>query len=175
MSFQNDTYSGATISDCKRYRYNLWRVWEPRKARLVWIMLNPSTADAFTDDATIRRCMGFSHAWGYGGLEVVNLYGWRATDPRKLASVVDPVGPQNDQHIRAALDRSGERLAMVAWGAGAKVPKHALEARALDVLGIMQRWTVEPKCLGLTKAGAPLHPVRLRRDLLPRDYNEARP
>ena len=74
---------GAVISDCKRYRYRLWRIWNGSQSRLVFVMLNPSTADGEQDDPTIRKCVGFAERLGYGGIEVVNLFAWRATDPRR--------------------------------------------------------------------------------------------
>src|SRR5687768_14824465 len=74
----------ARFSDCGTYRYNLTRLWDARLIRVCWVMLNPSTADQHEDDATIRRCIGFSRSWGAGALTVVNLFAFRATQPRDL-------------------------------------------------------------------------------------------
>lgn len=83
---------GAVISDDGRYRYRLWRTWAPELPRMAWIMLNPSTADAEVDDPTIRRCVGFAKREGCGGIEVVNLYAYRSTDPSVLGTVDEKHG-----------------------------------------------------------------------------------
>src|SRR5689334_18589152 len=107
---------GALFDPTGRYRYRLWRQWDPAKPAVAFVMLNPSTADATTDDPTIRRCFGFAQGWGFGRLEVVNLFALRATDPRELARHPDPVGPANDAHIAAALALTDQAVA--AWGCG---------------------------------------------------------
>ena len=84
MSGPEITLSEAVISQDERHRYSLTRRWGDGPRVCCWIMLNPSTADATTDDPTIRRCIGFTHDWGYDALTVVNLYAWRATDPADL-------------------------------------------------------------------------------------------
>lgn len=104
----------AVISACGRYRYRLSRIWDPRKPSLVWIMLNPSTADADTDDPTIRRCMGFSHREDCGGIEVLNLFAWRATSPQGLRKTYYPIGPDNDGWIKEVLHPHSRVVA--AWG-----------------------------------------------------------
>ena len=78
-------------------------------------MLNPSTADAERDDPTIRRCIGFSRAWGFGGAEMVNLFALRSTDPGRLREAADPVGPGNVAHIADAA--RGATQVIAAWGA----------------------------------------------------------
>src|SRR5579859_5937119 len=106
MPFLESMRAGATFSACRTYRYRLWRSWEPRGSRCVFVGLNPSTADESTDDATIRKCVGFAKRWGFGAIEVVNLFayaGVRSTDPRSLLGVSDPVGPDNDGTMDAAL------------------------------------------------------------------------
>lgn len=139
---------GATFSADRRYRYRLWRRWDRSKPVVAFVMLNPSTADARRDDPTIRRCVGFARTWGFGGVEVVNLYAFRATEPRRLRDVVDPVGPDNERHVMRAIRRA--RLVVLAWGA------HAEATRLLSLR--------RARCLGLTKAGQPRHPLYLRRD-----------
>src|ERR1700749_3282622 len=95
--------STAVISDCKKYRYLLRRTWDERRIRVLFIMLNPSTADAEIDDPTIKSCVRLCKENGFGSIEVVNLFGWRATDPKELLEVDDPVGPRNDCIIEAAI------------------------------------------------------------------------
>ena len=90
---------GATISDCGRYRYGLWRIWNWQLPNAVFIMLNPSTADAETDDPTIRRCVGFARSWDLGGVHIANLFALRASDPGELANAQDPIGSANDMYL----------------------------------------------------------------------------
>lgn len=95
---------GAIISDCQQYRYALWRIWDETKPFVMFIMLNPSKADAETDDNTVRRCIGFAKSWGYGGIYICNLFAYRSTDPKVLLKVDNPFGDQNIQqtHIHAS-------------------------------------------------------------------------
>lgn len=144
----------AEISADGLYRYTLGREWGDGGC-LVWVMLNPSTADAEQDDPTIRRCIGFSKAWGYGSLTILNVYGLRATDPRELRRASDPVGPENKRIVREALVSAGGGVA--AWGT-----QGGAEADALR-----QWWGSHARatgggpleCLGTTKHGHPRHPL----------------
>ncbi len=141
----------AVISECGRYRYVLRRSlgsilrW---RYSVLFIMLNPSTADAEKDDPTIRRCMAFAKREGFTHLNVVNLYALRSPDPRHLALAEDPVGPENDAWIDKEV--RGARLVVAAWGA------HPFAVdRAKDVARrVGQLW-----CLGKTKDGCPKHPL----------------
>lgn len=154
----SDMRSEATFSTCGLYRYNLLRVWNDMLPRACWIMLNPSTATATTDDPTIRRCMGFARAWGYGGIEVVNLFAWRATDPAELLTQTsEKVGPDNDQHILESSARCGVRIA--AWGVHGK-----LGDRGRHVLAMLTHPLREVYHLGLTKDGYPRHPLYVKGD-----------
>ena len=99
----------ADISDCGAYRYRLTREWSD-KPLLPFVMLNPSDANAEIDDPTIRRCMGFARAWGYGGIVVGNLYAFRTPYPETLWKAPDPYGPLND----AALIKIGGKLRQIA-------------------------------------------------------------
>lgn len=99
--------SDAVLSDCGTYRYSLTRVWDESRPRVCFVMLNPSTADASANDPTIVRCRNFAYSWNYGSLEVVNLFAYRATNPRVLRTVQDPIGPENDRHIIEATARGG--------------------------------------------------------------------
>lgn len=144
----------AVISPCETYRYELRRAWDTSLPLLGWAMLNPSTADAESDDATIRRCVLFSKAWGHGGIVVVNLFALRATDPHELLDHPNPVGPDNDTHINRV---AGEcRTVVCAWGA-----HRMAEQRADHVLSGLKAAGVDLRCLGTTKGGYPRHPVRL--------------
>lgn len=155
--------SAVLSSDGGLYRYSLRRTWEPGVAHALFIMLNPSTADATVDDPTIRRCMGFAAEWGLGGIYVANLYAYRATKPADLWRATDPVGPDNDQWLHALYVRTRfENGAVIAaWGANAKPDRVAAVCSSLGPLD----------CLGVTKAGAPRHPLYLRADATPTPWS----
>ncbi len=123
-------------------------------------MLNPSKADEERNDPTISRCIGFAREWGFGILEVVNLFALMSTDPTALLKAKDPIGPDNDAVIRAALEVAD--TVVLAWG------NHALDhkQRAVAVTE-MARDAAQPYCLGLTLRGAPRHPLRLPRTTTP--------
>ena len=132
------------------YRYELSREWDSSKSRLRFCMLNPSTANALEDDPTIRRCIGFAKGFGYGGIVVVNLFAWRSTKPLKSWNF-NHIGPRNDEFIH---DLCFEKNVVCAWGANA--PKDRVD-EVMDIFDeSMVTW-----CLGLTKAGAPRHPLYL--------------
>lgn len=146
----------ALLSEDGLYRYLLTRSWSaPGAPRAVFVMLNPSTADATQDDATIRRCVQFAKTWGMGGLTVVNLYALRATQPARLWQHADPVGPDNDRILTstAVLAAEADFPIVGAWGANAK------PARVAAVLGLPGMGRLQ--CLGTTKAGQPRHPLYL--------------
>lgn len=153
--------STAIISPCQTYRYSLTREWEASGPRVLWVMLNPSVADALIDDPTIRRCINFSMRWewrgfGFGSLEVANLFAYRATDPKDMAAAkargVDIVGPENDKHIADAASRAS--LVIAAWGADKLAPLRSVLIRKLVA-------PHELRCLGKSKGGAPKHPLYL--------------
>ncbi len=145
-----DQQHGAVISS--PYRYLLWRIWDPRQPRLLWVMLNPSTADETTNDPTLRRILGFSRSSGFGGLEVVNLFGLRSPSPKALLLAPDAVGPENDRYIREAVMRAEKIVA--AWG-----NEGAREGRERAVLSLISRPVF---CLGTTGLGHPRHPLYVK-------------
>lgn len=152
------TVSFARISTCGRYRYSLVRQWDrSNKGRCLWVMLNPSTADATSDDPTIRKCVGFAKRWGFGSIEVVNLYAWRATDPADLRAAhrrgEDVIGPVNDEWISVAIGRADQVIA--AWGANAFD-----SARTRSVVECISDGH-PVSCLGLTKKREPYHPLMI--------------
>lgn len=149
---------GATVSACGQYRYHLYRQWDAGQPWLLFVMLNPSTADADVDDATIRRCTTFALAHGFGGIEVVNLFAYRATDPAALRRAGYPVGPENDSWISDAAEACVEARGSVclAWGANAA----GLE-RPQVVLPLLRRAGATLLCLQVTRSGYPQHPLYL--------------
>lgn len=148
----------AVVSPCGRYRYRLERRCDVDRPAVAFTMQNPSTADHRHDDATVRRCVGFARRWGFGGLVVVNLFALRATDPAVLFDAVaagtDPVGPDNDQHLRAV---AAERSVVLAWGArAAAVDGPQRPAQVADDLTAAGAALF---CLGRCRDGAPRHPL----------------
>ena len=109
------TDQGAIFDGRRRYRYRLWRVWDEAKPRVAFLMLNPSTADEEVLDPTVRRCLGYAQAWGFGSFEVGNIFALRSTDPRALRAAADPVGRANDAKLISIAARSD--LVVCGWGA----------------------------------------------------------
>lgn len=164
---EGHTERGAWLSEDGLYRYDLWRRWGGGPW-VLWVMLNPSTADAEVDDPTTRRCVGFSKAWGYGGMAIVNLFAYRATSPAELAKAPDPRGPLNMQTIEHWLVFDEVELVVAAWGASwAKVP-HA----RLNVEWLASKAGHDMVSLGTTKAGHPRHPLYVRGDQTPTRWPE---
>lgn len=146
----------ALLSDDQLYRYWLVRDWG-HGMRATFVMLNPSTADENSDDATIRKCRGFAQRWNCTGFVVVNLYAFRARHPADMRAAADPVGPDNDHHIRQAAWNATNKGAPVvaAWGANESGP------RGQEVLAMLLEQGLPVQCFGLTKSGQPLHPLTL--------------
>lgn len=152
----------AKLSDCGTYRYSLARTWDPNLGAALFVCLNPSTADHTADDPTVRKCVGFAKRWGFGSMWVVNLFAYRATDPKDLRAAqrrgVDIVGdPVNRQAITEAATVA-DRV-VLAWGANASSwsPYAAtVTARIRADLPNRPLWH-----LGRTVDGQPLHPSML--------------
>lgn len=163
-----DVERAAVLSECARYRYVLTRTWDHDLAPCVFIGLNPSTADAMNDDPTIRRCIRFARDWGHGGLVMLNLFAWRATDPKRLLDPLDPVGPRNNDLILEWTLRAGRVVG--AWGA----THPQLVAARVDTLrssGDLPPYDV----LGRTAAGFARHPLYVGADVWPQDGRSLRP
>ena len=149
----------AVISKCEKYRYELRRVWDESKPLVLFIGLNPSTADAETEDNTSRVCINYAKRWGYGGLLLGNLFGFRSTDQAGLFKAVDPVGPYNDDALATLQDQAA--LIVCAWSASGR---HL--SRDSAVLAKLRN----PHCLVRLKSGAPGHPLYKSADLQPVRY-----
>ena len=123
---------GAEISECGRYRYALRRRWDDSKPAVMFIMLNPSIADARQDDPTIMKCIRYAQSWGYGELLVGNLFAWRSSRPEALLSTADPVGPDNDAALLAMAQRASRIIAAWgSWGSHCGLKERAQIARRL--------------------------------------------
>lgn len=153
---KGDAPSVAVYSDCEAYRYLLTRVWDGALPRALFVMLNPSTATEVQNDPTVERCERRARALGFGAFRVTNIFAFRATDPRAMRAVADPVGPDNDAAIRESVDWAGgpaDRI-ICAWGThGAHLGRGAAVAQLLRESGR------DLHHLGLTAAGAPKHPL----------------
>lgn len=151
----------AHISECGTYRYYLSRKWDASLPQMVWLMLNPSTADAAVDDPTIRKCMGFARRNGCGGISVYNLFALRATNPKELLTHPDPVGPHNNGWLVDMGMTWGMPWPQVgivcAWG---NLPSKKLSER-VNVVQEKIAAVVPRVCLGTTKDGQPRHPSRI--------------
>jgi hypothetical protein len=155
---------GARFSGDGTYRYLLWRTWKTEQPALNFLMLNPSTATETKDDPTVHRCRMWAWHWGYGGLVVTNIYAYRATDPRRLWKVADPVGPENDTNILLAA-KAAEHV-VCAWGVHGERNDRSKTVRTLlkDVSLYAMR---------ITGSGEPMHPLYLPGSATPQPYGEA--
>ena len=159
-SFQiREAGKGAVISDCGLYRYALWRVWNLTLPLILFIMLNPSKADAFIDDPTIRRCIGFAVSLKAGGFLVGNLFAFRATRVRDMKRASMPVGADNDRWLSQLSTLAQIKIA--AWGVHGNFMGRDREVCAL---------IPQMSCLGTTKDGRPRHPLFLRRTCKPSEF-----
>jgi len=155
---------GADISGCGKYRYALWRQWDWQgyANQVMFVGLNPSTADATQDDHTIRRCIAFAKTWGYGGMLMLNAYAYRATEPKVMMAAADPIGPGNAEALSYRRSQAG--LIVAVWGNGCSSEREAEVCRILNT---------QIHCLGQTKSGRPKHPARLRSDTALEVFKEA--
>jgi hypothetical protein len=160
--------SGAEFDG--HYRYRLWRVWDEEADQIGWVMLNPSIAGASHDDPTIRRCLGFARRWGFGSIDIVNLYAFRATRPKMVLAAIkkygEPyaIGPRADENIVSACGRC--KTMIVAWG----TQNFALE-RAEAVASLLRAHHPNVLCLGRTEGGQPRHPLYLPNNTVPEIFS----
>jgi len=143
----------AILSEDHKYRYQLSRIWDEELPSILFIMLNPSIADAKDDDPTIRRVVNFAKSWGYGGVYVGNLYAFRSTDPKGLRDIEDPVGEDNITHVQSLLPLVNKVI--YAWGHNEKEPTW------------LREMVEKPYCIDVSKKGIPKHPLYLKKDLRP--------
>ena len=152
---------GAVITG--DYRYLLWREWNTQGKTVSFIMLNPSRADAETNDPTITRCINFAQSWGYGRLEVVNLFAYRTPDPSLLKQAIEPIGRDNHSFILESVEKSSRVI--LAWG------NHGTwQQQDLFILELLKNYN-HLYCFGTTKKGCPRHPLYLRSSIKPQRWN----
>ena len=166
---KGDTESGAIFSECEQYRYALWRCWNkdngivPVKYMVSFIGLNPSTATHEVSDPTVTRCINYAKAWGYSGMHMLNLFAFRATDPKDMKAVDEPVGEDNNEMLIKHARDSG--IVIASWG------NHGgYRNRCSVVADLMRVNGVDLHCLAIAKTGQPKHPLYLKKDLTPIDY-----
>lgn len=153
--------SSAQLSLCRTYRYALWRTWDATKPYVLFICLNPSTADEIDDDPTLLRCIEFARSWGYGGLCMGNLFAFRATQPKDLMKSSNPIGDDNDYWLEQLSKDAG--IVVAGWG------NHGVFLnRSAEVL----RKLKEVYCLKINKSGEPSHPLYLSKELKPLTFSK---
>lgn len=153
LTHRGDDRSGALFSRCGRYRYRLWRGFDvPAPRAVLWLMLNPSTADETVNDPTVERCWRRTRAMGYDAMLVGNIFALRSTDPQALYADAEPIGPENDRSI-GSLAHTAD-LVVCGWG------NHGtLDGRGVDVITSLESARLDPHALRITKAGQPTHPL----------------
>ena len=150
----DDLEFGAIFDATGKYRYSLWRTWSPYHPRIAFILLNPSTADEYNNDPTIRRCTSFAREWHFGSMEVVNLFAYRATDYRELFKASEPIGAENNLFLMQAIERCS--TIVLGWGARGTFLKRDRQVMSL-LAGRKDLY-----CLGITKDGQPRHPLYIK-------------
>jgi hypothetical protein len=151
----------ACISRCGRYRYALWRRWADGP-QVLFVMLNPSTADQRDDDPTIRRCIGLAARWGYAAVAVGNLFAFRTPSPRVLRRAAYPVGRANDRWLQRLAAESGRMIA--AWGNDGTLLGRDVQVRSM---------LAPLYALSLTRCGQPRHPLYVPNSVVPRPWCES--
>ena len=160
---------GATFSDDRVYRYLLWRIWDRSRLPVAFIGLNPSTADEVKNDPTVTRCIRYAERWGAGGLLMLNIFGFRSTDPKLLYLHLEPIGSGNDEAIRSVMHQASQVIC--ACGTHGKLldrwkSVHSLLQNEADLIR-QSGATPPPICsLGTNQDGTPKHPLYLRGDLV---------
>lgn len=155
-----DFEMGAQFSDCDAYRYLLWRVWEVSLPSVLFIGLNPSTADHQKNDPTMRRCIAFAKSWGYGSMYVANLFGYRTKSPELMKKAKAPIGADNDAFVLEAHANCDRTVLM--WG------NHGTHLnRDQEMLDKLEGPLY---CFKLTKSGQPAHPLYLPADKVVQAY-----
>lgn len=143
----------AVFNATRTHRYSLMRAWDDTGASILWVMLNPSTADENKLDPTLRRCRNFSREWGYGSFYVANIYAFRATNPAELFKAENPIGENNDEWIRRLAARC--QTVVAGWGSHPMVKNSDRAKRVLEMLAKFR----SIYCLGTTQDGFPRHPL----------------
>lgn len=160
--FNNQPDGGALFSECRYYRYALWRIWDHGGFNLgnyiSFIGLNPSTATEYKNDNTVSKCIKYSKRWGYSGMFMLNAYAFRTPYPALMKACKNPIGDENDRYIKDIANRSSK--VVLAWG------NDCAPDRQQEILNLINK---EIFCLGINKNKSPKHPLYLKQtlDLIP--------
>ena len=146
----------AILSKDRKYRYVLSRIWNDSEPMIMFIGLNPSTADEKEDDPTIRKCIDFAKNWGYGGFYMLNLFAFRATHPEDMFKENEPIGKDNDKYIKEYSKKCDK--VMCVWGNNG-----VYKNRSKEVLEMLDN----AYYLKLNQTGEPAHPLYLKSELVP--------
>lgn len=153
--------NGASFSNCRRYRYSLWRIWDAEKPLVMFIGLNPSTASEGKDDPTIRRVKKFAFDWGFGGVYMMNLFAFVTPYPEELSGCKDPVGGANDFQLKQVAKRCNE--VVFAWGSFNEAKERAEQIKAMFP---------GAKALVVNQDGSPRHPLYVHKNAIPVIYEK---
>ena len=153
--------SGADFSKCRKYRYTLWRTWDVSKPKVMFLGLNPSTADEVKNDPTVTRCINYSKRWGYGGMYMMNIFSFRTTYPIELKKATNPIGDKNNFWIKKIYRNVDKCIG--AWGNDGE-----FKNRSEDIFKLIPKLY----CLKINSSGQPAHPLYLKSDLKPVLYKK---
>jgi len=146
----------AKLSECRKYRFALWRTWDDSKPYVMFVGLNPSTADETTDDPTLIRCINYAKSWGFGGVCMANIFAYRATEPNDMKAVTDPIGSENNDWLKKLSSDAG--MVVAAWGNDGSYLGRSEQVKEL---------LPNLHCLKLNKSGEPAHPLYQNSDIEP--------
>ena len=162
LALSGDVVSWAEFGGKQNeYRYALRRVWDDSLGSVMFVMMNPSTADPFVDDPTVAKCQRYARAWGFGTLWVGNTFAYRATDQKQLLRVADPVGPRNDEWLLKMATEA--RMIVLAYGK----PHKKLCQRGAEVTELLRQAGHKLHVLKLCGDGTPSHPLYLKGTVKP--------
>ncbi|MGN7300360.1 DUF1643 domain-containing protein [Ferdinandcohnia sp. SAFN-114] len=144
----------AIFDPSRTYRYSMSRIWDESKKKIVFIMLNPSIANETADDNTTKKCITFAKKFGYGSLEIINLFAYVATDYNELKNLSREVaiGKENIDYIIRAVNSADKIVA--AWGENGTIHQ-----RNKDIENLLRGYDID--CLKVTARGFPSHPLFL--------------
>lgn len=146
----------AALSTCRKYRFALWRTWDETKPYVMFVGLNPSTADETSDDPTLIRCINYAKSWDFGGVCMANLFAYRATNPNDMKIAADPIGQENNRWLKKLANDAG--LIVAAWGNDGAYLGRSAQVKTL---------LANMHCLKLNKSGEPAHPLYQKSDIAP--------